>query len=166
MARAPGLLPPTQTLTMRLPAPLLALAVLALAAVPAPAAGQQSPEAGAMEAVTLPPELDRVLRDYETAWRARDAAGLAALFTDDGFILRPNRPAVRGRARIEEAYGGAGGPLVLRAWDYATSGDVGWILGGYGAAEDGPEFGKYTLTLRLGDDGRWLIASDMDNGNG
>lgn len=119
-----------------------------------------------MEAVTLPPELDRVLRDYEMAWRARDAAGLAALFTDDGFILRPNRPPVRGRANIEEGYRGAGGPLVLRAWAYATSGDVGWILGGFGVAEDGPDFGKYTLTLRLGDDGRWLIASDMDNGNG
>ncbi len=151
---------------MRLPSSLVALAFVVLAGIPAPGAGQQSPGASSMEAVTLPPELDRVLRDYETAWRARDAAGLAALFTDDGFILRPNRPAVRGRANIEEAYGGVGGPLVLRAWDYATSGDVGWILGGYGATEDSPEFGKYTLTLRLGDGGRWLIASDMDNGNG
>jgi ketosteroid isomerase-like protein len=25
--------------------------------------------------------------------------------------------------------------------------------------------GKFTLTLRRGRDGRWLIASDMDNGS-
>jgi ketosteroid isomerase-like protein len=25
--------------------------------------------------------------------------------------------------------------------------------------------GKFTLTLRKGTDGRWLIVSDMDNGN-
>ena len=28
-----------------------------------------------------------------------------------------------------------------------------------------PDVGKFTLTLRKGADGRWLIFSDMDNGN-
>ena len=27
------------------------------------------------------------------------------------------------------------------------------------------DVGKFTLTLRKGSDGRWLIMSDMDNGN-
>jgi ketosteroid isomerase-like protein len=27
------------------------------------------------------------------------------------------------------------------------------------------DVGKFTLTLRKGADGRWLIVSDMDNGN-
>src|SRR3546814_2102196 len=61
-----------------------------------PATGTEIPD------VTLPPELDRVLRDYERAWRAGDAAALASLFTEDGFILQSNRPPIRGRSRSEE----------------------------------------------------------------
>lgn len=143
----------------------LSLAVVVLSA-PAPVFGQAPAASDPIEAVELPPELDRVLRDYERAWQARDAPGLAALFTDDGFILRPGRPAVRGRAAIEDAYAGSGGPLALQAWDYAVAGDVGWILGGWGPSADAPAVGKYTLTLRRDAAGRWLIASDMDNAGG
>src|SRR6187549_1082791 len=66
----------------------------------------------------LPADLNRVLRDYERAWRAKDPAALAALFTEDGFVLASGRPAVRGRAAIREAYANAGGPLFLRAFAY------------------------------------------------
>ncbi|NNE34150.1 MAG: DUF4440 domain-containing protein, partial [Rhodothermales bacterium] len=38
--------------------------------------------------MTLPPELDRVLRDYEQAWRSSDEVVLAKLFAHDGFVLR------------------------------------------------------------------------------
>jgi hypothetical protein len=55
-----------------------------------------------LPSVDLPPALDRVLRDYERLWRASDAAGLSALFTDDGFIAR--RGWIRGRDAIKEAY--------------------------------------------------------------
>lgn len=138
--------------------------LLALAAtVATPAAGQQTVEPAVVE---LPAAVDRVLRDYETAWRARDAAGLAALFAEDGFILRPGDGPVRGRAAIEAAYEGSGGPLHLRAWAYATSRDTGWIVGGWTPRETGPSAGKFTLTLRRAVNGRWLIFSDMDNGNG
>ena len=44
-------------------------------------------------------------------------------------------------------------------------GSVGYILGGYTSAKGQPDHGKFTLTLRQGSDGRWLIVSDMDNGN-
>jgi hypothetical protein len=40
------------------------------------------PAAPPLPSVTLPPELDRVLRDYEREWQARSAPALAALFTD------------------------------------------------------------------------------------
>jgi len=36
---------------------------------------------------------------------------------------------------------------------------------GYSGAQGQPEDGKFTLTLRRGADGRWLIMSDMDNSN-
>src|SRR5262245_39972410 len=115
--------------------------------------------------ITLPPEFHRVLTDYETAWRNKDPKVLASLFTEDGFVLSNGTPMVRGRAAIERHYQGAGGPLFLRAGAMASSGDIGYIIGAYGNAAGEPDHGKFTLTLRKGRDGRWLIVSDMDNGN-
>jgi ketosteroid isomerase-like protein len=127
--------------------------MLAYGAEPAPAS------------VALAPELARVLRDYETAWRARDAAALASLFAEDGFVLSSGSAPVRGRAAIEKHYAGAGGGLTLRAFASATDGKVGYILGGYARDGAATDRGKFTLTLVRRADGRWLIFSDMDNGN-
>ncbi|MFN0085554.1 MAG: YybH family protein [Blastocatellia bacterium] len=115
--------------------------------------------------VTLPSELARVLTDYEAAWRNRDAVALAGLFSEDGFVLQSGRPPVRGRAAIEQAYKGAGGPLVLRAIAFAKEGKVGYIIGGFARMAGEPDAGKFTLTLRRGNKWRWEIVSDMDNSN-
>ena len=115
--------------------------------------------------VTLPPELARVLTDYEAGWKAGDAAALSRLFAEDGFVLPEGRSPVRGRAAIQKLYAGPGAPLSLRAFAYATQGDVGYIIGGYNSESGKPDEGKFTLTLRKGRDGRWLIVSDMDNSN-
>jgi len=122
------------------------------------------PQAAPLPSVNLPPELARVLTDYETAWGNRDAAALARIFAEDGFVLQGGKPPIRGRASIEEAYKGSGGPLFLRALAYAAEGDVGYIIGGYTHAKGAPDDGKFTLTLKKSG-GRWLIMSDMDNGN-
>ena len=143
---------------------LLAALATAPARAQQPAAPPAAPPADSTPSVTLPPALDRVLRDYERAWTARDAAGLSALFAEDGFVLQLGRPPVRGRAGIRAAYAGAGGPLRLRAFAYATSGDVGYILGGYAGGTGAADDGKFTLTLKRVS-GRWLIMSDMDNPN-
>lgn len=135
---------------------LLASASLALAQEAAPKP---------VPSVTLPPELARVLTDYEAAWRRGDAAALARLFDEEGFVLSNGAPPVRGRAAIQARYQGSGGPLFLRAFAYATEGRVGYIVGGFTHREGEPDDGKYTLTLRRAADGRWLIASDMDNGS-
>src|SRR3546814_12660653 len=90
-----------------------------------PATGTEIPD------VTLPPELDRVLRDYERAWRAGDAAALASLFTEDGFILQSNRPPIRGRSAIQATYEDQGevDPLRLRALAFTTADTIGYIIG-------------------------------------
>lgn len=126
---------------------------------------QPAPAPATLPSLTLPPELDRVLRDYERAWQGRDAAGLAALFTEDGFVLSNGKPPVRGRAAIREAYAKSGGPLALRALAFTTEGKVGYIIGAFGGKPGDPDWGKFVLALRRGDDGRWLIAADMDNEN-
>lgn len=114
--------------------------------------------------IQLPAELDRVLRDYEKAWRDRDAEALAKLFTEDGFVLPNGEPPVRGRTAIAEYYDGHGGPLHLRGFAHSQSGDIAFILGGYATAAGGPDVGKFTLTLHKQDE-KWFIFSDMDNGN-
>ena len=65
---------------------------------PQPAATAAPPQEPSIE---LPAELKRVLTDYEKAWTARDAKALAALFTEDGFVLTNGQPMARGRAAIE-----------------------------------------------------------------
>lgn len=115
--------------------------------------------------VALPPPLARVLFDYEAAWSHKDAAALAALFVEDGFVLSDGAPPVRGRRRIQEHYTGQGGPLALRALAYATDGSAGYIIGAFARHRGEADIGKFTLTLRKDSAGRWLIVSDMDNGN-
>jgi len=118
-----------------------------------------------LPSVDLPPPLAKVLTDYEAAWQAKDAAALARLFTEDGFVLSSGTPPVRGRAAIEKHYQGHGGPLSPRALAFAVEGPIGYVIGAYATKMGEPDIGKFTLTLRRDDDGRWLIVSDMDNGN-
>ena len=129
------------------------------------ASGAQSPEPPQLPSVMLPTPLARVLTDYEVAWRNKDAAALAALFWEDGFVLSSGVPPVRGRGQIQKHYSGQGGPLALRALAFATEGSVGYIIGGFSRQKGEADIGKFTLTLRRGADERWLIMSDMDNGN-
>ena len=151
---------------MRTRRPRLVTRMAAIAVLPCMlAAAAPIPTPTPQPSIQLPPELARVLTDYESAWRARDAAALARLFVEDGFVLSTDRLPVRGRAAIEKQYTGAGGPLVLRAFAYATAAKVGYILGGFARREGEADIGKFTLTLSRGADGRWLIFSDMDNGN-
>jgi hypothetical protein len=72
--------------------PRLAGFVVALTVVIAGAqAGAQTPQAPPdtqmPPVISLPPAFDRVLRDYEAAWRDDDGPRLAAIFTEDGFAV-------------------------------------------------------------------------------
>jgi ketosteroid isomerase-like protein len=149
---------------MRVVQQIIVIVALAIFAAPAPTGSEQF-AAAPMSSVALPLPLDRVLRDYERAWRARDPAALATLFAEDGFVLSNGRLPVRGRDAIRAAYAEGGGPLVLRALAYATEGSVGYIIGAYGPRQDAGDTGKFVLALQRASDGRWLIAADIDNAN-
>lgn len=155
-------------MTIRLLTAALALAPSLLLAQPPqgaerPGQGQPAPS---HPSITLPAPLDRVLRDYERAWGARDARALAALFAADGWVAQAGRPAATGRAEIERSYQGHGGPLALRAWAYAADDTVGWIIGAYSDSAGRPDMGKFVLALRRANPSSpWLIAVDIDNMN-
>lgn len=115
--------------------------------------------------VSLPAEVDRLLKDYEKAWIAKDTGALAKLFTSDGMALPSGQMPAQGEESIRKAYSpSVGAPLNLRAVAYGASGELAYVIGGWGGAADKPEFGKFVLVLRRVN-GRWLIVADMDNSN-
>jgi ketosteroid isomerase-like protein len=143
----------------------IAAAVVFTAAGGLPGRAPAQEGAVAMATAQLPADLDRVLRDYETAWQAHDASRLAALFHEDGFVLSSGSPPVRGRAAIAQHYARAGGELHLRAIAYGTQDTIGYIIGAFRGAGE-VEGGKFLLALRRANNQQpWLIAADMDNGN-
>jgi len=128
------------------------------------AQGAPPPSSQELASVVLPPALDRVLRNYEAAWRRGDALALAQLFAEDGFVLQGGRPPVRGRTAIQAAYARqGGGALRLRALAASAADTAGFIVGAYGYADTPGDQGKFTLTLRRQRGGPWLTFSDMDN---
>lgn len=142
------------------------VSLLALSLGLAQPVGAQTPPAPALPSVELPPSLDRVLRDYERGWKAKDGKALALLFTEDGFVMSSARPPIRGRAAIERQYAtSSGGDLVLRSVGFSTADSVGYIVGGYTYPPNQQDVGKFVLALRKGPAGRWLIAADIDNAN-
>ena len=160
-----------ETAMIRLPALALGLTATLLGVVvsdanrvaPAKmrAANTQAQSPAQLPSVDLPPELNRVLRDYERHWKASDGAALSALFTEDGFIARG--PWIRGRDAIRAAYSASsGGDLRLRAVGYASSDTVGYIVGGYRYGEATSDGGKFILALRRAPLGDWKIAADLD----
>jgi uncharacterized protein (TIGR02246 family) len=139
------------------------LALLAVAALAAAGRTAQPPSVPPQPSVTLPPDLARVLTDYEAAWSSRDAAALARLFADDRVVVPNACPPVKGRAAVQQCYTGSGGGLSLRAVAFGTDGSIGYIIGAYTQQKGQPDGGKFTLTL-LKEEGRWLILADMDRG--
>jgi ketosteroid isomerase-like protein len=111
---------------------------------------------------SLPPELQRVLDDYSTAWRAKDAKALAALFADDRTVVPNACPPAKDRAGIEACYTGHGGGIGLTALDHRIDGSMAYIIGEYAGQPGGPAAGKFVLTLTRDAAGRWLIVADMD----
>lgn len=124
--------------------------------------GSQQAAPPALPSIDLPPLLARVLTDYETAWRARDAGAVARLFANDRVVVPNACPPVKSRDEVERCYAGSGGPLSLRAIAYGSDGTMGYIIGAYAPEKGQPDIGKFMLTLVKGGDGRWLIVSDMD----
>jgi len=150
---------------------VIPIGFVALVALVAPARAQAPttpppPTLPTLPSITLPAELDRFLKDYERAWKAGDEAGLASLFTEDGFVPT-GQGWVRGRDAIRATYAKAGGGLQLRALAFAVQDTVGYIIGayGYGDVAPVPDRGKFVLALRRARGGPWLIAADIDQSN-
>jgi uncharacterized protein (TIGR02246 family) len=109
---------------------------------------------------------------FMDAARAGNAAALAAGYADDGVLMPPNAPAMRGRAAIQQFWGGFFSlgkiDVALTPERVRSSGDLAAEMGKYDLTitpkSGAPihDVGKYSITFRnVG--GQWLIDTDMFN---
>ncbi len=84
-------------------------------------------------------ELLELWETYVSAYRAGDAAGCAAIFTDDAEVHSSYAPPARGRAAIETLHGSwtehAGPDKTLKVIEAGSSGDLAWTLAAYSEGE-------------------------------
>jgi len=138
------------------------IVAVTMLALPNIARGQGNTAPPPLPSIKLPPDLDKVLRDYETAWKASDATGLAQLFADGRVVMTNSGRAVKGREGVRQMYANGGGPLVLRAVAYAADDSVAHIIGGYTLRPGEGDAGEFVLALVRSKGGPWLIVADMD----
>jgi uncharacterized protein (TIGR02246 family) len=108
--------------------------------------------------------------------RQKDAAAIAALYTEDGALMPPNMPLAQGRAAIEQGWRNM---MATPGFDLtfapeqivvAAAGDMALDRGTYRFTATGPtgpatETGKYVVVWRnVG--GEWKAAADIFNSDG
>jgi uncharacterized protein (TIGR02246 family) len=143
-------------------------ALLLTACTPAPA-----PDNRAAEALAL--------RDGEVAafiqdWAGKDAARMAAHFTEDGNLMIPNSPTMTGRDAIangmKQALADPNWSLVLQPVqvDVSKAADLAYTRGAYILTATDPatkkrvtERGRFLIMFRKGPDGSWKAVQDITN---
>jgi uncharacterized protein (TIGR02246 family) len=150
--------------------PVLSVLLLAPACSPA-----ETPADAPPAAVDIAAD-EQAIRDLSVRWlemeRARDAAGIASLFTDDGTIYRDNEEPINGRAAIEAYITSDFAETPNAVTDFSadrilvsSSGDLAveygaWSVTGLGPDGTGQDRGRYVATLRkVG--GTWRYVTDM-----
>jgi uncharacterized protein (TIGR02246 family) len=106
-------------------------------------------------------------------YNAGDAAGVAALYAEDAFLMAPGAPAIVGRAAIQEAIASdiaksrAAG-VAFKAdevTDIGVAGDLAWITGTFSVTDASGavvDKGKYVTVYRRAN-GKWPIIRDIWN---
>jgi uncharacterized protein (TIGR02246 family) len=118
------------------------------------------------------PLLSKLAKEWADAFNAKDAAKVAALYTEDATFNPPNEPAVKGRtniqARVQKLIDQGMGKMVLTPTESAISGSIAYEAGTYSATVTPPggtsiqDKGKYVVVLKqVG--GAWLLAHDIFN---
>jgi ketosteroid isomerase-like protein len=103
-------------------------------------------------------ELQRIYDTYGDAYRSQDAAGCAAVFTEDGAVYSPYSPPAIGREAVQALHvvwtqlGGEDKRLTVI--DAGCSGHLAWCLTAYSDAHDS---GTSLNVFERQADGAWLI---------
>ena len=118
------------------------------------------------------PTLSKLAKEYMAAFNAKDAAKVAALYTDDATLNAPNEPAAHGRKAVQawaqKNIDQGASNLVLTPTESAISGSIAYESGTYSIAIAPPgqkpitDKGKYLIVFKQ-TAGKWLIAHDTYN---
>lgn len=123
---------------------------------------------------SVDPSVAKVADAFAAAMNAGDAAAAAAVFAEDGVEMPPDRPAIRGRAAIEQYYREVfAGPVKLSAFrlthrEGKVAGDVAYLSGDSKVTVTLPgavpleQSGKYLVVLKRSG-GKWLVADAIHN---
>jgi uncharacterized protein (TIGR02246 family) len=115
--------------------------------------------------------IEEVNAAFSKAYNQGDAAGCAAVFTEDAIILPPNQPMFRGKKaltdfiqmRIDRTSGGTYSNKIV---EFGVEGDLAYQVATsavIGAKTS--EQGKFVNILRRQPDGSWKIIVAMPNSN-
>lgn len=157
---------------------LSALVVLAACETSEPDETGSTTEAVATDAAAIEETIRARAQEFDDAVAAKDAARVAALYTDDAIVQAPNEPPTTGASEVQadwaetfeqvpDATGdgetetvivGAGGDLAVETGRFSFSGTG---PDGVAFAEDG----KYLTVWKLQDDGSWMIVAESYSPN-
>ena len=103
-------------------------------------------------------KIDGIWRRYAEAYRRADAAGCAAIFTQDCLLMSPYGPVAEGRTAVAaqhaEWLGEGGADKVLEVVRSDQVGDLAWALVRF--SEEG-ESGSSLNVMQRQPDGAWLV---------
>jgi uncharacterized protein (TIGR02246 family) len=147
---------------------LVVVLIGSLSAISAPAMQNQAtkiPEA----------RIDELRQQFNLAYNAGDAAGLARLFAEDAVLMPPGTAAIVGRSAIQARYAAQFANVqsifTLNPGKISVSGDLAWLRGEYQRIDTtntrGPfttTTGKYLMTF-IRERGDWKITTDAWNTN-
>jgi len=129
--------------------------------------------AGSVGAQSARSDIEAALLTFTKAFNAKDAAAVAAHYTEDAAILPPDSPRVDGRDKIQQFWQGAidGGvsDLALEAVEISESGDFAFEVGKFRLKAPGrdrnpvDQAGKYIVVWKKGTDGTWQLYRDIWN---
>jgi uncharacterized protein (TIGR02246 family) len=148
---------------------------LMVAALLATACGGTTQEEPAATAPPDPAPINELRNQYMTAYNAGDAAGVAALFTDDAVSMPDHHTAISGKAAIQqfmqEMFTQYTANLTVTPGDTEISGDIahehgtftGTITPKTGGGAPMMQSGNYLVVLKRQPDGSWRIHHDIDN---
>jgi predicted TIM-barrel fold metal-dependent hydrolase len=111
--------------------------------------------------VSLPTDIEDVVRSFERNWRAGDnKTALAEQFTDSGLFQYAD-DWLRGRPAIRMMLLGSGGPLRLRPQTFGTEGNAAHVGGMYGFYRDTAwvDQGRFLFVLHRDRERPWRIAA-------
>ena len=129
--------------------------------------GSESASSDAIAAIT------RVATEFSARYMRGDAAGMAAIYTDDGVIFPGGRPAIRGRPAIEAYWRLPANERVtmhkVTADSVVVRGDIAYDYGTFMVSGErdgkpwGPSHGKYVIVWREVSAGDWRMHLDIWN---